>query len=144
METIDRDISSDSDLIIDNRIKLFLAETSKWANFLSIIGFVMLGLMVIVSFVMIAMTASILGAEALGIGVMYLFMVALYFFPTLYLFKFARKIKAGILSTSQEDMTQGFENLKKLFKFMGILMIVLLGFYALVLLISLFAGLSNF
>jgi hypothetical protein len=59
----------------------------------------------------------------------------LLFFPCLYLNKFSVKMKTALNSINQEDFEDSFKNLKSLFKFYGILSIILLSFYALVFLI---------
>jgi cell division protein FtsX len=58
---------------------------------------------------------------------------ALYFFPSLYLYQFASKVKQAILLTDKIQMAASLEKLKSFFKFWGIFMIVILGFYALML-----------
>lgn len=136
-EMLDNSTSHVASISVES--KSFLIESAKWGRFLAIVGFVMLGIMVIASLFMIGAAASIrgMGGQAAMMGIIYLVMVALYFFPTFYLFKFSTKIKAGLTGGSQDDTTEGFQNLKSMFKFMGILMIVVLSFYALMLLIGL-------
>jgi hypothetical protein len=71
--------------------------------------------------------------------VFYLLVALLYFFPVYYLFQFSVKMKAALAQQSSELLQQAFENLKSHYKFMGILMIVVLGFYVIILA---FAGLG--
>ena len=119
----------------------FLSETAKWGKFLSIIGFIMCGLLVIIALfigVIMGTTFSKLeGAGAIGGGmsifvtVLYLAIAVLYFFPCLYLFRFSTKMKKALYENNQVELTSSFENLKSCFKFMGIMTIVLLSIYAL-------------
>ncbi|MDX2361181.1 MAG: DUF5362 family protein [Crocinitomicaceae bacterium] len=136
--------SSDEDMRITAAAKDFLAISAKWANFLAIVGFVMLGILVIGALFMVGAAAQYSGyggGPSLGLlAVVYLLMAVLYFFPTYYLYLFAKKIKVGLQSSSEEDVTLGFENLKSMFKFMGILMIVVLSLYALMFLMAIAAG----
>lgn len=140
METIDTNVSQNN-TGISELSKTFILEAAKWAKFLSIVGFVMLGLGTLGGIVMIAGGAMVSsmspfgGVQAAGgvafMGIVYLGVMLLYFFPTLYLFKFATKIKMGILNNDGVETDNGFENLKSMFKFMGILMIIVLSIYAL-------------
>jgi uncharacterized membrane protein len=121
----------------------FLAETARWGKFLSIIGFIMCGLLVILALFMGTLMGTafsqIEGAGLLGGGmsilvtIMYLIFAVLYFFPCLYLFRFSDKMKRALVESNQVEMTSAFENLKSCFKFMGIMTIILLSFYALAL-----------
>jgi len=145
METLDIEVNKNENGLSD-AARRFILETAKWAKFLAIVGFVMLGLAVIaVIFMLIAGAALVSsfpggGAAVGGLGFMallYIAMIALYFFPTFYLYKFATKMKTGILNSDNSNIDSGFENLKSTFKFMGILMIVVLSFYALAILLAL-------
>ena len=136
--------SSTEDMRISAASKDFLLNASKWANFMAIVGFVMLGLMVIGALFMVGAAASYsrygMGLSMGAMAVAYILAAVLYFFPTYYLFLFARKIKDGFERGSEEDITKGFENLKSMFKFVGILTIVVLGLYALMFLMAIAVG----
>jgi hypothetical protein len=142
--SLDSNFENASGLKITQQAKSFILETAKWAKFLAIVGFVFIGLMVIGAFFMLIAGAALpgMGGAGAGVGILYLLMALLYFFPTYYLLIFANKIKVGISQSIQNDVDTGFENLKSMFKFMGILMIVVLGIYALFIVIALIAGLS--
>lgn len=135
-----------NDLSLTSGAKTFLNEAAGWTKFLSIVGFVFIGLMVIVglfagSFIsdmMEAQTGTSMMSGAF-LTVFYLLFAALYFFPVYYLFQFSSKMKAALAQQSSELLQQAFENLKSHYKFMGILMIVILGFYVIALA---FAGLG--
>jgi hypothetical protein len=51
------------------------------------------------------------------------------------LYNFYIQLKQGFNSINQQRFTSGFENLKSLFKFMGILTIVVLSIYALLIIV---------
>ena len=131
------------ELVIDKPIAIYLMESCKWGKFLSIVGFVMTGLMVLGGFAMMAMFSSFMpempenAAMPFGggfLGGMYLFLALIYFFPTLYLYRFSSKTKAALQNMSQDAITESFLKLKSMFKFMGMFMAVILGFYALMIL----------
>ena len=57
---------------------------------------------------------------------------------------FAKKIKAGFGKNNQEEVDLAFENLKKLFKFTGILTIIIVGIYLLAFVFGSLAGGGGF
>jgi hypothetical protein len=56
----------------------------------------------------------------------------LVFFPSLYLFNFASKMKRAFQGNDQQVLTASLKNLKSFFKFYGIFTVVILSFYALI------------
>lgn len=140
------------DLQVDQEVSGYLAETAKWAKFLAIVGFVMTGLMVILSFfagAIMTFYSSAMGGGAMPmmgggfLTVIYLLLALLIFFPYLYLYNFANKMQAALRSSSQEELTKSFANLKSCFKFVGILTLICLAFYALMFVFGLIAGLAG-
>lgn len=140
--------SEQKELKLNNHSIGFLKETAKWANFLAIIGFIGIGIIVILAFFMGALFSSLPNANALPFNagpimtVIYLLMAAVYFFPVLYLYRFAGKMKASLARKDEDILTDAFKDLKSHYKFIGILTIVMLSIYVLAILISLFGVLS--
>jgi uncharacterized membrane protein YjgN (DUF898 family) len=135
------------DLQVDPMSRVHLLETTKWAKFLAIVGFVLCALIVITGVFFGSVMGSMLGnvpetnpgltgGLSVVMSVVYILFALLYFFPCLFLYRFATKMKAALNGNSQEDLTISFQNLKSMFKFVGILMIILLAFYGLVLLFA--------
>lgn len=133
-----------NELTITSSIHGYLKESAKWAKFLAIMGFVFAGLMFIISFLlpeMLMQTAgysqfSSFGSLRIVVTIIYLTMSVLMVVPCLYLFRFATKAKMALTSFDQEELDLSLMNLKSMFKFWGITMIVILGLYALIFLIS--------
>jgi hypothetical protein len=129
---------------IDDTTRIHLAETAKWAKFLSIVGFIMCGLIVIVSFFAGTIFSTSMnryneyndGAGFAGLGIvvtiLYLAIGVLYFFPCLFLFRFANQMTAALNTNEQLSLNNSFQNLKRMFRFMGILTIVVISLYILV------------
>jgi len=126
-------------LVVDEEAKAHLLETARWTKFLAIIGYVILGLLIFVGLlmglglsVMPSMSAAPLG-EGTGVVFMlvYLCMAILYFFPTYYLYKYSVLIKPAILHSNQEQFNHALSFQRRMFKFIGILMLIVLAFYAL-------------
>lgn len=119
----------------------YLLETSKWAKFLSIISFISLGLIGLVGLVVTIMSAITNQIGLTIVGVIYLILPVLYFFPTFYLFRFSVRLKAAIEQSDAMVLEEGFENLKSLFKFVGVFTIVVLSMYVLAIIIAMIVGL---
>lgn len=138
--------------VITEASRSYLRETAKWAKFLAIIGFVMIGFMVLVG----VFFGSIMGSAmsdledaGLGAGVgtgafgfIYIFIALLYFFPTLYLYRFATRTKQAVIDSDSEGLAWGLEQLKSTFKFMGIMMIIALALYAIIFLFAIVFGVA--
>lgn len=125
---------------ITDQIRHNLMITAKWGKFLAILGYVMIGLLVIIGIVMMVTNFNMfeeLGVRpAMGLfGIIYWAIAAIYYFPVTYLYRFSNKIKSGLILVDQTHITNAFSNLKSFFKFTGIMMIVMLGIYVLVILI---------
>ncbi|EJF09964.1 MULTISPECIES: hypothetical protein [Pontibacter] len=118
----------------------FLQNTAKWGKFLAIIGFVGVGIMVLFGVIALTMGASLGGGAISGtfLSLFYLLFAALYLLPVLYLYRFSSNMQTGLMTGDEETIAASFKNLKSLFKFMGVLTIVFLGFYALALLAMFF------
>ncbi len=124
-----------------------LDEAGKWGRFLAIIGFVFLGLIVMIGFI-VSIVFSVLPKTAAGpipfpgflIGLIYLVMGVVYFFPVLFLYRFASGIKPALHLKDQNRLVKAFQNLKAHYRFIGILMIVGLVLYALMFVILIFTG----
>ena len=136
-------------LAINENNKGDLADTARWARFLSIVGFVMCGLIVLIGFFagrifsMFAITGELeeLGgmSSAMGAGMSFFYVIiaAIYFIPCLFLFRFANKMKLALSSNDQGALNTSFQNLKSMFRFFGIVTIIMISIYAIILLIAL-------
>jgi ABC-type Na+ efflux pump permease subunit len=125
-------------LIIDLPIESFLKETIKWGKFIAIIGFVFTGIIAMVGLVLLIAGGSTLDYRftprfGFIVGPIYMVSALLYFFPSRFLYRFCRDVKTALSEHDQEALTVGFESLKSNFKFWGILLIVMIVFYAVVL-----------
>lgn len=136
METNEHFYEENDDLTISDASMKFLEETGKWGYFMAIVGFVFIALLVVLSFFIGSLMGSIyedMGVPVPGMlmGVIYIIMAAIYFFPVLYLYKFSTKIKVALREIDNMLLEEALENLKSLYKFMGIFTIVSIGLYVL-------------
>ena len=136
-------VENGENLVIDWRSKEFLKETAKWTKFLSILGFVGIGLMVLGSLVMLFAPSSLMSNGDFPFGgkifmmLLYLAFAVLYYFPISYLYQFSENTKKAIENNDNNAIRDAFEFLKSHYKFMGILTIILLSFYAIIIFIGL-------
>jgi hypothetical protein len=129
----------------------FLQIIRKWAKFIAIFMFVMIGFMVIAGIFM-GFALSALSSMAyqspmpfppLLLSVLYLVMALIYFFPVLYLYRFAEHLGQALMTRSPEELATSFSYLKKHYTFIGILMIVSLVVMVLGVIVGVIIGVSG-
>lgn len=129
------------DLQVDAQSSGYLAEAAKWGKFLSIVGFILCGFMALAGLFAGSMMSTIMSGATDGVGsaigggvftVIYFLMALLWFMPCLYLYRFSTKAQSAIRANEQSELVDSMKNLKSCFRFMGIMMIILLAFYALI------------
>jgi len=135
-------------LTIDSATKTNLLETAKWARFLAIVGFVFLGLMVVGGiFAFTAMAGTfgstessfsglLLSGFGAGMAVFYVLIAFMWFFPLLFLLRFANRMRMAVQGNDQQALSVAAQNLKVFFRYIGIITIVVLSLYALFFLIA--------
>ena len=131
------------ELHVDHNGSAYLKETARWAKFMAILGFVFCALYVLIALFAGSFIArlSTMGGAGMGTGagmigggfisVVYILIALLYFFPCLYLYNFAAKMQTALQNNDQDQLNLSLRNLKSCYRFMGILMIIALGFVAL-------------
>jgi hypothetical protein len=141
------------ELQLNQKSKDFLQETAKWSYFLSILGFIGIGFMVLIaifaSTIFSAMANSVPGMGAMGgsfgavMTIMYLIIAAIYALPVYYLFKFSSNVKIAFKENNAEALTDGLGYLKSHYKFIGILTLVFVGFYVLAIVFAIIGGIAG-
>ena len=135
---------------IDPSSKAHLAEAARWARFLAIVGFIMCGLIVLIGIFAASFITSFSskfgnefgGATSMGSGmgslmtVLYIGIAILYFFPCLFLFRFANLMKAALATEEQDNLNKSFQNLKVMFRYVGIITIIVLAIYLIGILVA--------
>jgi heme/copper-type cytochrome/quinol oxidase subunit 2 len=128
----------------------YLSEAARWSRFLSVLGFIYCGFMVIFgiffgsvkTMMMPGVGDSEFSSVANGfIGVFIIIMSLVMFFPALYLWNFSSKLRKAFNNNDQPSLTESLKNLKSFFKFYGILLIIVLSFYALALIAAIIGAL---
>lgn len=133
-------------LTIDPGTKAYLIATAKWAKFLSIVAMIVL----ILVFLFTVLSASVLdnasivtlggtstrvsegASNSVRIGMIIgsLIMIAIGFIPLFYLLQFANRMKKALAENQQSILNESFYNLKRYFRFLGIVVIIVLILYA--------------
>lgn len=139
-------------LQLDQQAVDALRESAKWSMFLSILGFIGVGLMLIAAIFMGSVMAMMPGA-AVGelnpfgamkgiISVVYLVFAVIYFIPVYYLFKYASGMKNALNVRDSNLVSNAFVNLKQHHKILGIMVIVIISIY-IVIFVALLAFVLN-
>ncbi|HEY4205407.1 MAG TPA: hypothetical protein VGM31_01290 [Puia sp.] len=117
------------DLQVDHESTIYFNETAKWARFLAILGFVWCGFFVLGGIgIMMSKLASATTAYgegfAVGMGVAYIAMAIVYFFPCMYALNFARRMQTALRNNDQLQLNESLRNLKSTFRYLGITAII--------------------
>jgi len=147
--------TSNQNLEITQITKSLFLETAKWAKFLAIIGFIGMGIMVVAGFFMGALMSSFgsttdfsSSSNPFGmIGgaffvILYLIIGLIYYFPIKYLYDFSTKVKKAFEIQDQMLFNEAISKLKAHYKYIGILMIIILSLYILMFVFTLIGGIA--
>jgi hypothetical protein len=110
--------------------------------FLAIIGFIFLGLFIIIGLIAgTFLTAFNSGEKGLGVPeslmfVPVLLLAAIFFFPILFLFRFSKHTSHAIQNLDKLRLHKAIKNLKYYFAYIGILLIIILSLYIVVLIVA--------
>jgi len=138
MDTNDLNQQEKVNPLLEDQFTLkLMKETQSWTLFLSIVGFVLSGLMVLITLIVVifgGFSSASGGDLALfgwtsGFSLIYLLGAALYFYPSLKLYQYSNHLRIAFQQKSEADLINSFEKIKSFFKFTGILTAIFLGFY---------------
>ena len=136
-------------LTLTNAAKGYLNETAKWCKFLAILGFIGVGFLLLGSFFIgtaynsMPVAATMPFDLGVVITIVYIISLLIYIFPLYYLYQFSTQMKMAILKKEDAVLAKSFEMLKSHFKFIGVFTIILLSFYLLALILSLFGAVAT-
>ncbi len=138
-------------LSIDQPARTHLKEAAKWARFLAITGMIFLAMALLASVASITILSDnndlsfpMNRSNELERGTAYkvgtvigiLMMLSVLFFPLLFLLQFSNKIRTALKTSDQPDLDHAFLHLKRYFRYIGIVLIIILGIYALTFLLA--------
>jgi cell division protein FtsX len=127
-------------IILLEDAQYYLITAGKWARFLGVMGFIGTAIMVIMILFIGTFMTALFSFSPLGkamapmrlMTVVYIPGAVVYFFASLYLYRFGSKVRDGVELGSSAAVTDGLGNLKSLFKLLAITTIVGLVLYALI------------
>lgn len=129
----------------------YLNTASKWAKFLAIIGFIGVGILALLGiFLTITLTFTQRMAPSVFpfpmglLGLIYIVFAAINFFPALYLYQFSESTKRALYLRETASMTDAMNNLKRVFKYFGIMTIVVIAMYILAMIFALIMFATTF
>ena len=129
----------------------YLREASPWLRFVGILGFIASGVIAVFGIVTIIFSNLLIGGILSEFGassplwlasLLYIGMGAIYFIPSFFTYNFGTKIKRYQYSSLDDDLEQALKNNKSLWKFTGILYIVLLALLPFMIIIGIIAGIA--
>ena len=119
-------------LRITPEIRQYWEQTSKWALFFAILLFIIFGLISLIG--LFAAMAG--GASGLFGGI---FIVGIYaaiiFFPGLYYYRFSTQLKQALNTDDNSLLDLAFINLKRYYRYVGILVIAVIALYLLIIIV---------
>jgi hypothetical protein len=134
-------------LTIDPVTKSHLNDLAWWARFIAITGIILLLLGLAMTLIDVALMDDSLGmvlivngsqsteltpAMRLTTAISSVLFTALLFFPLYFMFLFSGKMKKALARNQQKELNEAFQNLKKTFRYVGIVMILCILLIALV------------
>lgn len=121
----------------------FLLKAAKWAKFLSILGFIVTGLMIVAAITM-SFVLNMVSEEMIPLNmpfspkilsVLYVIIAGIFVIPVVFLNTFSNNAIKAVNLCSTEKMTLSLRNLKNLFVFFGLATIIILALYLIILIV---------
>jgi hypothetical protein len=138
-------ISEENKIEISSEALDNLNVTRRWTTFLSVLGFIFLGL-IIVAGIATSLFLTVFKTQQTNLGIPESLMMVIFatigvlcYFPVFFLFRFSKNIRDAIQNHDQRKLAKGFRNLRLFFAYFGILVILVISVY---LILLLFAGAS--
>lgn len=136
---------------INQESREYLRETAKWAKFIAIIQFVVIGLvLVIIILVALFMGTALLSkgfggsvlpvAAGIGAVIYYVAILAIWFIPYYFLNRFSTKMKVALATDNETELSESLRNLKSFSKFNGIMLLIVVVLIVGVILLGLLTG----
>ena len=132
--TIDNLEQKTQGLEVTENAKKYLKTTSSWINFLAILDFISIGFLIFYGIIMLISSGAMADIDTIFLGSMTYISVfvgtfclavgVIAFFPTLYLFRFAKKTTKALANQDTLVMEDAFKNMKSYWKFTGIMTII--------------------
>ena len=122
-------------IVIEEETLKDLDKTRKWTMFLAIVGFIGVGLLLIIGlFAGVFLSVFNKGGSHPGLPEWLIYVIivvssVIYFIPVLYLFRFSKHLSNAVKTLSKNELHKAFRNLRAYYVYIGILLIVVLAIY---------------
>ena len=148
IQLLDNSKKEENELKISELTKVYLTVTYKWAKFFAILSFIAAGFILIIGLFMFGGMGGrydyFLGGLSSMVGLIYVLLAAIYIPPGIFLNKFSDSLKKAIEYTNNDELQIAFQNLKSLFKFSGILAIIVISIYILIFFFAMIIAMAGF
>lgn len=124
---------------VSDEIVEAMRQTRPWVLFLGVLGFISVGLMVLLGFGVMAM-GGVKGMPSGALGIVYIILGAVYVIPSLYLWRFGSRIGTLVQFRSTTSLRDALVQQKSFWRFVGILSAVLIVVYVLVIVVAMAVG----
>ncbi|MBR5715749.1 MAG: hypothetical protein IKX59_04125 [Bacteroidales bacterium] len=129
-------VTPESRLRVTSQMKASLLSSMKWLQFLLIICCIGLGLLLLLAIAMIIFSSAfptidneLSPAVTLGMGMLYLFIAALYVYPIVKGFHLVEHTRKALRAGTTSDLEASADNFHAIMKFCGILTIIGIALY---------------
>jgi hypothetical protein len=129
-------------LEIDTTAKNSFLEMARWTKFLAILGYVMMSIVlalgIFMSFFITSFyeayggtspLASLGAAGPIIVMLFFIVIIAIYIYPTYALMRYSNYIKSALTTDNKDQFNDAIRYLKNMFKYIGVLMIIVLALY---------------
>jgi len=139
-ELVEESGQEQEQLVVTEEIRSYIYETAKWTKFLSIVGLIFAVFMALAAFSANAIIETIVATTPgnplaqMGpafIMVYFLAISLILFYPSFLLFKYSNAANTAVLYADQENFTIAMKKMKSVFKFWGIMTMIVLAIYVL-------------
>ncbi len=124
-----------------------LSRSAPWMKFLSIMGFILCGVMILTALIMMVYIFTPKGSYGVGwksiAFIFYFILAVIIYFPNYYLYSYAGSIRKFIQTKDEAALEAGFQMQKKYWVFMGGLVITYLSIIVIVILFTIGSGLAK-
>ena len=138
MEITDTFEQKSPELQITETAKKHLKTTSSWTNFYAILSFISIGFMLLSGITTLIsgsflrgfsdysmyMDTTALSSMSAFIGILYVLMAVVMFFPALYLFRYGKSATTALAENNTLALEDSIKNMKSYWKFIGIMAII--------------------
>lgn len=148
-QILDSGLSKSESLVLNSTAKDYLFQTAKWAKFLAIFGIIFSFLIMVLGFFMpkiFSMSAATSDAAPMPpfmngvLVVLYIVIGLIMLYPSVRLLQFSKSAKLAVDMNDSVAIEESLKRLRSVFRFYGILTIMVLSLYALAFLMVIFGG----